>query len=142
MPDYSGKIDDDVDVRGDLTISGQMNGNVTVREGARLHLSGQTNGDVTVHAGGSLHQSGQLNGVLTCQGWAEINGQINGEIRVNGGIVLVAEGVQRNSSNQTFVLDSDGRWSPSDSAISVIKPDTLRWRWNQDGSMTRTDALS
>src|SRR5487761_437717 len=105
MPDYSGKISDHVDVIGDLAISGQVNGSVTVHEGGRLDLSGQTNGDIMVLDGGSLHQSGQLNGVLTCRGWADITGQINGEIRVDGGTVLVAEGVQRNTSNQTFILD-------------------------------------
>lgn len=139
MAAYSRKIDHDIDVTHDLTISGQVNGTVIVRDGAHLYLSGQTNGDVTVLDGGSLCQSGQLNGVLTCRGSAEVTGQINGNIRVDGGIVLVAEGVQRNVRGQALVLASDGRWSPSSSPISVIKPDAPRWRWNSDGSMTRPD---
>jgi hypothetical protein len=139
---YSGKIDHDIDVTEDLAISGQMNGNVTVREGAHLHLSGQTNGDVTVLDGGFVRQSGQLNGVLTCRGLAEVLGQINGDVRVDGGIVLVAEGVQWNQRGQTLVLDADGRWSPTTSGTSVIEPDAPLWRWNEDGSMSRADAPS
>jgi hypothetical protein len=139
MPDYSGKIDHDVDVIGDLIISGQMNGNLIIRHGARLHLLGQTNGDITVLSGGSLHQSGQLNGDLTCHGWADIVGQINGEIMVESGIVLVAEGVQRNTGKLSLVLDSNGQWCPSNSEISHVMPDAPRWRLNRDGSMTRVD---
>lgn len=138
MRSYSGKIDHDIDVTEDRAISGQMNGNVTIREGAHLHFSGQTNFDVTVLEGGFVRQSGQLNGVLTCRGSAEITGQINGDIRMDGGIVLVAEGVQWN----LLVLDADGRWSPSTSGTSVIEPDAPRWRWNEDGSMTRAEAPS
>ena len=140
MQSYSGKIDQDISVTEDLVISGQMNGNVTVRDGARLHLSGQMNGDVTILDAGFVRQSGQLNGVLTCRGSAEITGQINGQIRVDGGIVLVAEGVQWNRRGQTLVLDGDGRWSPSTSGTSVIELDAPLWRWNEDGSMTRAEA--
>ncbi len=140
MPSYSRKIDHDVNVTEDLAFSGQMNGNVIVRGGAHLHLSGQTNGDVTILDGGFLRQSGQLNGVLTCRGLAEIVGQINGDVRVEvGGVVLVAEGVQRNVRGQTLVLDADGRWSPRSSGTSVIEPEAPRWRWNADGSMTRAE---
>lgn len=142
MRSYSGKIDHDIDVAEDLAISGQMNGKITVREGVHLHLSGQTNGDVTVLEGGFVRQSGQLNGVLTCRGSAEIAGQINGDIRVDGGIVLVAEGVQWNRRGQTLVLDGDGRWSPDTSGTSVMEPDAPLWRWNEGGSMTRAEAPS
>lgn len=142
VTDYGGKINHDVDVVEDLTISGQLNGNVVVREGARLQLSGQANGDVMVLDGAWLQLSGQLDGDLNCQGWADITGVLDGEIRVDGGTVLAAEGAHRRVNDQTLVLDSNGRWSPIDSGIWVITPDTPRWRWNGDGSMTRAEAPS
>jgi len=135
--DYSGTIDQDVDVTGDLVISGQMNGGVTVQGGARLRLTGQTNGDVFVLEGASLWQSGQLNGVLICQGWADITGQINGKVVVEGGVVLVAEGVQRNTNARHLVLDASGHWTRTEfPSVTRVTPDAPRWRWNQDGSMT------
>lgn len=80
VDDYSGKIDRDLVVTTDLSVSGQMNGSVIVHPGGRLRLSSQTNGEVLVLEGGWLRQSGQLSGDLRCQGLAEITGQINGHV--------------------------------------------------------------
>ena len=133
MVDFSGKIDHDIEVTADLTISGQVNGDVTVHPGGRLRMSGQMNGHVVVLEGGHLSQSGQLNGDLRCRGSAEIIGQINGEVTVEGGIVLVAEGVQRNTRSGCLVLDPSGQWMPSSGTSTV---GSRFWRWNEDGSLT------
>jgi hypothetical protein len=140
MTHYSGKTDHDVDVTGDVDISGQMNGNVTVYPGGQLRLRGQTNRNVMVLEGGILHQSGQLNGVLTCRGWAEITGQINGTIIIEGGVVFVAEGVQRNTGGQHLVLNSEGQWESGQDTSSVHA--TRRWQWNADGSTSLSDRIT
>jgi hypothetical protein len=137
METYSGKINDDLDVTGEMTISGQTNGNVTVHKRARLRISGQTNGTVLVLEGGSVIQSGQLNGALICRGWADISGQINGRVVVEGGVVLVAQGVHRNTKDLHLILDPSGHWTPNPiGTITRITDETPRWRWNQDGSMS------
>lgn len=142
MLNQSGKIDDDLDVTEDLAISGQMNANVTVNAGATLHISGQNNGVVVVHEGGGLVQSGQLNGVIICQGWADITGQINGTVEVDGGVVLVAEGVQRNTKDEHLVLDSSGQWRPiAPGTLTKITVDARRWRWSEDGSFSPANGL-
>lgn len=133
MADYSGKIDRDLVVTTDLSVTGQMNGHVIVQPGGRLRLSGQTNGDVLVLNGGWLLQSGQLNGDLRCQGWAEITGQINGHVIPDGGTVLVAEGVHRNTHHGCLVLDSSGSWIPS-TGTSIVG--SRFWQWHPDGSLT------
>lgn len=135
MDDYSGKIDRDLVVTTELSVSGQMNGNVIVHPGGRLRLSGQINGEVLVLEGGWLRQSGQLNGDLRCQGLAEITGQINGHVISDGGIVLVAEGVQRNTQHGCLVLDSSGSWVPS-TGTSIVG--SRFWQWHPDGSLTLT----
>jgi hypothetical protein len=135
--EYRGKIDHDIEVTGEQDIGGQMNGTITVREGGRLRLSGQTNGRVEVLQGGFLHQSGQLNGALTCRGWADITGQINGTVVVDRGVVLVAEGVHRRSDVAHTFLNSSGNWVPCQFDTStVVSHDARRWQWNDDGSMT------
>lgn len=135
VDDYSGKIDRELIVTTELSVSGQMNGSVIVHPGGRLRLSGQANGDVLVLEGGRLCQSGQLNGDLRCQGFAEIAGQINGLVIPDGGTVLVAEGVQRNTQNRCLVLDSSGSWVPS-TGTSVVG--SRFWQWHPDGSLTLT----
>lgn len=135
VDDYSGKIDHDLIVTTELSVSGQMNGSVVVHPGGRLRLSGQTNGQVLVLEGGRLRQSGQLNGDLRCQGFVELTGQINGLIFPEGGTVLVAEGVQRNTRNGSLVLDSSGSWVPS-TGTSVVG--SRFWQWHPGGSLTPT----
>lgn len=139
MPGYTDKIDHDIDATGDLEISGQMNGNLTVHDGSRVWMGGQTNGNVLVLDGGFLHQTGQLNGTLTCRGWADITGQINGSVFVDDdGVVLVAEGVQRNTADAQLVLDSSGEWVRiASGVVTVVREDSPRWQWNQDGSLRR-----
>lgn len=137
MNDFDGKINRDIDVVEDLTVSGQLNGNAVVCHGARLHLSGQAFGDVTVLKGACFELSGRLDGDVISQGWVDITGMFNGKIRVDGGTVRVAEGAHRRVGDQTFVLDSNGRWSPVNSGIWIVTSDTPRWRLNGDGSMTR-----
>jgi len=133
VDEYSGRIDRDLIVTTDLSVSGQINGSVIVDSGGRLRVSGQTNGDVLVREGGQLRQSGQLNGDLRCQGVAQISGQINGQVIPDGGTVLVAEGVQRNTDRGCLVLDPSGSWVPS-TGTSIVG--FRYWQWHPDGSLT------
>jgi hypothetical protein len=138
MKAFSGKIDHDIDVTESCAISGQVNGNVIVHAGAQLRMSGQTNGDVVVLEGGLLFKSGQSNGKLFCRGGTvELTGRINGPIYVESGIVLIAEGVMRTVGGQPLILNSDGQWRRPISGISMVLPTAPRWRWHNDGSMTR-----
>jgi cytoskeletal protein CcmA (bactofilin family) len=90
MRNIGGQFQGDLFVEDDVTVRGQITGNITVRKGGKLYLRGQCCGDLTVAAGGYAEISGQVVTDLVNHGSVKLSGKVVGAIRdLDEGITTV-----------------------------------------------------
>jgi cytoskeletal protein CcmA (bactofilin family) len=84
------KIEGDVRIEENTTLSGMVTGNVSVGSGVSLLLSGMVVGRLTLEPSSSVELRGMVNGEVENRGGhLEVWGMVNGEILRQGGTTIV-----------------------------------------------------